>query len=67
MVATIMTAKYIIILQATHEQLYKYTAIEEFFGEGSTKTFQITVHFRVFCMSGKHIPTPYSRLVYAHN
>ena len=43
------------ILQATHEHLYKYTAKEEYFGEENTETFEMTIHFRVFCLSGEEI------------
>ena len=41
------------MLQATHEQLYKYTAKEEYFGEEYAQTFELIIHFRVFCRSGK--------------
>ena len=41
------------MLQATHEQFYKYTAKEEYFGEEYAQTFELIIHFRVFCRSGK--------------
>ena len=41
------------MLQATHEQLYKYTAKEEYFGEEYAQTFELIIHFTVFCRSGK--------------
>ena len=43
------------ILQATHEHLYKYTAKEEYFGEENSETFEMTIRFRVFCLSSEEI------------
>jgi hypothetical protein len=38
--------------EATHEHLYKYTAEEEYFGDENAQTFQITIHLKVYCLSG---------------
>ena len=43
------------ILQTTHEHLYKYTAKEEYFGEENSETFEMTIRFRVFCLSSEEI------------
>ena len=42
-----------LLLQATHENLYKYHAKEVYFGEDIDQTFEITIYFRVFCKSGR--------------
>ena len=39
-------------LQETDENLYKFEANEEYFGEENKQTFQITIYFKVHCVSG---------------
>ena len=41
--------------QATHENLYKYTANEEYFGDEYAQTFGITMYFKVYCLSGMNL------------
>ena len=43
------------LLQATHENLYKYRAKEAYFGDEIDQTFEITIYFRVYCKSGINI------------
>ena len=38
--------------QATHENLYKYYAKEDYFGDENDQTFEITIYFKVHCKSG---------------
>ena len=40
-------------LQATHENIYKYVAAEEYFNQGMEQTVEVTVYFKVFCESGR--------------
>ena len=40
-------------LQATHKNLYKYHAKEQYFGDKIDQTFEMTIQFGVYCKSGK--------------
>ena len=40
-------------LQATHENLYKYNATEDYFGDEKDQSFVLTVYFRMFCESSE--------------
>ena len=40
-------------LQATHENLYKYDATEDYFGDEKDQSFALTVYFRMFCESSE--------------
>ena len=45
-------------LQATHKNLYKYHAKEQYFGDEIKETFEMTIQFGVYCKSGKKSSYP---------
>ena len=55
-------------LQATHKNLYKYHAKEQYFGGEINETFEMTIQFGVYCKSGKkyqlskHRPYKYCKI-----
>ena len=51
--ATLLLFPLSTFLQATHENLYKYSATEDYFGDEKDQSFALTVYFKMFCESSE--------------